>query len=292
MEFFVNLPMACINAAIADHFVMLFRYMPDEAFYEFHNGDGFLHVSVIFMPVVMEGDKTAIIFVNPGSGDNGTPQITPGVFYGGFWVTFVRFCIDVEAVLMFLVTAGFHFFEGRAGFFFHFIKKGGAESIAEVGIVEVIGIAPETIIAVTTFRNETVYVRVPFQIPAKGVENHDEAGSKVHGLILFKKHVGNNIVYGMKETVKEGTVIQEKLPELLINGKDTVAVGYVDKLKRHGGSAHGVEISTGRAKMAVAAEGDEFQLSAMRAAIHCSAKSGIAAVDHFLHIFDDRVTGM
>ena len=63
-------------------------------------------------------------------------------------------------------------------------------------------------------------------------------------------------------------------------------------LKRHGGSAHGVEISTGRAKMAVAAEGDEFQLSAMRAAIHCSAKSGIAAVDHFLHIFDDRVTGM
>ena len=30
----------------------------------------------------------------------------------------------------------------------------------------------------------------------------------------------------------------------------------------------------------------------MRAAIHCPAKGRIAAVDHFIHVFDDRVMGM
>lgn len=109
------------------------------------------------------------------------------VFYGGIWVTFVRFCIDVEAFLMFPVTAGLHLFEGRTDFFFHFIQKGSAESIAEVGIVEIIDIAPDTIIAVTAFRNEAVDMGGPFQIPAKGVEDHDETGSKVHGFILLKE---------------------------------------------------------------------------------------------------------
>ena len=100
---------------------------------------------------------------------------------------------------------------------------------------------------------------VPFQVSAKGVGNHDKTGSKVHGLILPKKHVGNNPVYGMKEAAKERTAIQKKLPETLINGKNTVAVGDIDELKGHrGGALHGVEISTGRAKTAVAAEGNEF----------------------------------
>lgn len=29
---------------------------------------------------------------------------------------------------------------------------------------------------------------IPFQISAKGVKNHDETGSEVHGLILLKEH--------------------------------------------------------------------------------------------------------
>ena len=100
---------------------------------------------------------------------------------------------------------------------------------------------------------------ISFQVSAKGVEYHDETGSKVHGLILFKKHTGDNGVYGMEETVKERTVIQEKLPELFINGKNTMAVGSTDQFKGHGSSTlHGIEISTGRAETAVAAEGNEF----------------------------------
>lgn len=60
---------------------------------------------------------------------------------------------------MFPVTAGFHLFERRTDFGFHFVQQSSAESIEKVGIVEVIGIAPEIIIAVTDLGNKAVYVR-------------------------------------------------------------------------------------------------------------------------------------
>lgn len=63
-------------------------------------------------------------------------------------------------------------------------------------------IAPETAITLAVFGNEAVDVRILFQIPAKGVENHDKPRSIVQGFILFEKHTGNNTVYNMKKTVK------------------------------------------------------------------------------------------
>lgn len=65
MEFFVNLTVAGINAAITDHFVMFFRDVLDEPLYEFHHGDSFFDIPVIFMAVVVESDKVTIIFINP-----------------------------------------------------------------------------------------------------------------------------------------------------------------------------------------------------------------------------------
>ncbi len=67
MEFFVNLPVLCINAAITDHFVILFRDMAEEAFNEFHDRKCFFHIGIIFVPVLKERDKVAIVLVNPGS---------------------------------------------------------------------------------------------------------------------------------------------------------------------------------------------------------------------------------
>lgn len=173
---------------------------------------------------------------------------------------------------MFPATAGFNLFKGCPGPGFHFVKQGSAESIAEIGIVEVTDAAPETVIAVAAFRNQAVDMWVPFQIPAKGVKDHDETGSEVHGLILLKKHTGNNTVHGMEEAVKEGTVTQKKLPELLINREDAMAVDDIYELKGHRSSAlHGVEITTGRAEAAVTAERDN---------------------DHFIYVVNNRLTWM
>ncbi len=95
------------------------------------------------------------------------------------------------------------FFERVADSGFHFIQKCGTESIAEAGIVKVIDITPKTVIAVAAFRDQAVDMRVPFEVSAKGVKNHDETGCEVQGLILLKKHAGDNTVYGMEKTVRE-----------------------------------------------------------------------------------------
>lgn len=115
--------------------------MADEALYELHNRKGLFNIGVIFVAVVMEGDKVPIIFVNPGRGNNGASKIAPNVFYGGFGFTFIWLCIDIETVFVFTVTAGLYLFKRRADSGFHFIQQGSAESIAEEGIAEVAGSA-------------------------------------------------------------------------------------------------------------------------------------------------------
>jgi len=64
----------------------------------------------------------------------------------------------------------------------------GAEGIAEKSIVEIVDIAPEAVVTVATFGNEAMDVWIPFQIPAKGMEDHDKTWSEVHGLVLFEEH--------------------------------------------------------------------------------------------------------
>ena len=52
--------------------------------------------------------------------------------------------------------------------------------------------APLPVIAVATFRNQTVNVRIPFEIPAKSMKNHNVTRSKILGFVHFKEHAGNN----------------------------------------------------------------------------------------------------
>ena len=109
MEFFVNFPVAGIDATITDHFIVFFRNMSDKPLYEFHNRDSFFYILVIFVSVVMEGDKVAVVSVNPGCGDDGTPEIAANIFDGCFGVAFVGLCIYVKTFLMLLITARFSF---------------------------------------------------------------------------------------------------------------------------------------------------------------------------------------
>ena len=105
MEFFVNLPVAGINTTIADHFVMLFRDVSDKTFHKFDNRDDFFHVFVIFVTVVMEGNKVTVIVVDSGGGNGRAAKVATDVFYDVFRITFVRFGIHIEAMPVLLVAA-------------------------------------------------------------------------------------------------------------------------------------------------------------------------------------------
>ena len=97
----------------------------------------------------------------------------------------------------------------------------------------------------------------------------------------------------MKETVQERTVLKEKVAEIFINGKNTMTVADIDELKRHTGSAlHGIFIATGGTKAAVTAKRDKFEVPAMSAGVHGTAKRSIAAVNHLIDIFHLIFSGM
>ena len=88
------------------------------------------------------------------------------------------------------------------------------------------------------------------------MENHDKTGSEVHGLIQVEKHTGDDAVDCMKKAIKERAVMQEKVPELRVNRKDTMAMDDIDEFERHRSSTlHGIFIAAGRAEAAMAKEG-------------------------------------
>lgn len=64
-ELLISLPVACINAAIAYHLEMFFRDVPDEPLNKSHGRDGLFHILPIFMAVIVESNKFAIIVNNP-----------------------------------------------------------------------------------------------------------------------------------------------------------------------------------------------------------------------------------
>ena len=77
----------------------------------------------------------------------------------------------------------------------------------------------------------------------------------------------------MKETVQKGTVLKKKVAEIFINGKNAMAVLDIEEFKRHtGGAFHSVFISAGRTKAAVTAKRNKFEVTAVRAGVHGTAK--------------------
>ena len=231
------------------------------------------------MTVIVERDRITVIVIDPGSSDDRPAKITTNILSDYFGVTEIRFSIDIESMFMFAVTSCFYFFKRRPDPDFQFIEESGAESTAEIVIVKVPDMTPGAVITETAFGEEAVDMGIPFEIPAKSVEDHDISGSEIFGLIELEKHTGDDTGNRMEETVEERAVLEEKGTEIFINGKDAMAMADIDELKKHrGGTFHGVFISAGRTETAATTERNEFQLAAVGTAVHGTTKGRIAAV--------------
>ncbi len=252
---------------------MFFRDVSDETFYEIHNRQSFFHILFIFVTVIVESNGISVIPVNPGSGNYWPAKIAADVFSHYFRIAKIGFCIDIEALFVLTVTLRFYFFKRRSDPVFQFIEKGSAERITEIVEVKVFHMTPEAVITVTTFGKDAVDVRIPFEISAKSVENHDIAGSEVLGMVQIEKHTGYDTGDGMKETVEEGTVLKEEVAAVFINGKNAMAVLNADELKRHtGGAFHSIFVSAGRTKAAVTTKRNKLEITAVGAGVQGAAK--------------------
>ena len=78
---------------------MFFRDMPDKALNKFHDRNGFFHILVIFMTVIMESYVLSVVTVDAGSSNHRPPEVTTDVFRNDFRVTFVWLGVDIKAFL-------------------------------------------------------------------------------------------------------------------------------------------------------------------------------------------------
>lgn len=63
-QFFVRRTMSGIKAIIANCFEILFRDMSDEPSVKINGGNGFMNKSVIFVLVIVKGNRLTIVGIN------------------------------------------------------------------------------------------------------------------------------------------------------------------------------------------------------------------------------------
>ena len=136
----------------------------------------------------MESNGFSIVPIDSGCGYDGSAKIASNIFSNYFGIAEIGSGIDIEALFVLAVAFRFYLFKGRTYPVFHFIEESRAESIAEIVVVKVFYMTPETVIAVTAFGKKAVDVRIPFEIPAKSMEDHDIAGRIIFGMVQIEKH--------------------------------------------------------------------------------------------------------
>lgn len=70
----------CINPIVTDHFKVSVRDMYNQAFDKVNGGDAFGYSFMVFMALIVEGHRSPIIGINPGSGNDGPAQISADIF--------------------------------------------------------------------------------------------------------------------------------------------------------------------------------------------------------------------
>ena len=169
-------------------------------------------------------------------------------------IRFLGACIYIESVRMFPVQGGPVLFERRAHFFFdqaqELILKGLAKGL-EIKMCKIF--EPVLTGRVDKLRYEGMDVRVPFEIPAKGVEggNHTEmfaVAVVLQGIVcgrdMFFPELSNDgfidqgsdgVSGGNEEDVQIPAVLAEPVAEAVGDGEDDMAVAGVETEGRNAG---------------------------------------------------------
>ena len=147
------MPVPCIDTVVANHLKVFFWDVLHQERGEFQDRYSTFHIGIVFMTVVVEGDSVGfrVIFIDALCSYDRSSEITPDVLRKGLHISQSGFCVDIEAFVMDPVHSCFYFFEGGTETLLHKVEEDSAESIAEVGIVEVADIAPCAVIGNTAF---------------------------------------------------------------------------------------------------------------------------------------------
>lgn len=282
-----------IKAIVSGHFKVFFRDVLDKKLDEFQYREGFLHIRVIFVLIVMKSDIFSIIRINARGGNDRSPKIPADIFGNGIRVTETGLGINIESILISAVNVSFCSFKGRSEMQFHQIEESRLERLTQKRIVKMIYSTPKAIVRKAALRKEAVDMGVPFKRTAKSMEDTDKARDKVFGLIDLMEHAHDDTADSLEKTAQERAVLKEKVPELFVNGKNKMAMGTADELERDLRCAFDrVFITAGGTKLGMAAERNKFKLTTMRAFVHGSTIGRIPTIDHFFNSLHNNLTRM
>lgn len=201
VKFFILLFMPGIKPVIADHFKLSFRDVLYKSGDKFHNRNRFGDKSVVFMPVIVKRNGIAIIRVNAGGGNDGAPKVSANIFKDDIRYAVFGFGIDIKPIFMIIINGRFPLLKGIAKPGVKKIKKRGTEGKPQERKGKVSDSAPWKGRANGAFGDKTMNMRIPFQVPAKGMKNTNKTGNKGLGFINLVEHAQNNTADSRKEAV-------------------------------------------------------------------------------------------
>lgn len=116
-------------------------------------------------------------------------------------ITFIGHGSDIKPIFVVGIDRSLKLFKGIADFGMQFVQKGGLKGVTQEFVVEVFFMTPAKRIPNPAFRNETMDMGIPFQVPAKGMKDTDKPRSKEFGFVIFMEHTRDNTVNGREKAV-------------------------------------------------------------------------------------------
>ena len=127
---------------------------------------------------------------------------------------------------------------------------------------------PDTVTVKSSFGNDHMDMRVPFEITSESMQGTDHAGSEISGMVHFVKPVRNGLSSRLEKDVKKTAVPAEVKAKIFSDSKNDMAVSAVDKLGRNGFRAGTLISNTaGITETRLASERDEAVFTTVRALI-------------------------
>ena len=124
----------CINPIVTDHFKVSVRDMYNQAFDKVNGGDAFGYSFMVLMALIVEGHRSPIIGINPGSGNDGPAQISADIFNSDIRGARIGFGPDIKPIGMVFVNLVFKFLKRRSQFKGELLQKDFTESQAQEAI--------------------------------------------------------------------------------------------------------------------------------------------------------------
>ena len=145
-KLFILFTVSGIEAVIANHFELLVRNVLYKKLDEFHGRNRFADKGVIFMFIVVKGNRFAVVRVDSGQSNHRPAKVSADIFGNLLCITQIWFRINIETVFVFMINVCLDLFERGTDFGLHLIQKSCLESFTEIIIVKMFHRTPERIV--------------------------------------------------------------------------------------------------------------------------------------------------